>query len=191
MAERKLNGQAPPAVRCFVAATVVAESARRLRAAFLALYPEFAAPRRRSGPVVRAVPLENFHVTLKFLGQVPEDQLPGLVRQVAELPAEAVRAAVVGFAGLPRASRAQAVVADLAPHPQLTAWKQRLELDLGVEDRPFRPHVTLFRCRRPGAFAAAALACPLSLQLRAPRLYRSDQLPGGVRYTPLTCGPEP
>jgi len=192
MAERKLNGPAPPSVRCFVASLVVADSARRLRDAFLqccpgiVLTPSGPAPRRAAA---RLVPLANFHVTLKFLGQVPATALAGLAEQVAALGAEPVTAEVICYAGLPRPDQAQAVVAELAPHPQLEAWKHALEQRLGGETRPFRPHVTMVRCRRRTAFAAIAVEHPLLLQLEAPRLFRSDQIAGGMRYTAISGGP--
>jgi RNA 2',3'-cyclic 3'-phosphodiesterase len=196
MTERKLNGiSAPPAVRCFVGARVERGSARRLRAAFLERYPHLAASLAASSGAVsahtaRLVPLVNLHVTIKFLGQVPVAALPGLVALVNGLHGRPVTAQVLGYTGLPRPERAHSVVAELARHERLEDWKLRLEQTVGAEDRPFRPHVTLARFRAHGAIAAALLAQPRVLELEAPRLFRSDQVRGGFRYTPVN-GPEP
>jgi RNA 2',3'-cyclic 3'-phosphodiesterase len=190
MAERELNGPSRPVVRCFVGAAVEPGAAHRLQADFLMRHPDLA--RRVGGGVVpgnaRLVPLPNFHVTIKFVGQVPAADLPDLVDLVAALGATPTRVEVVGYTGLPRPGRAHSGVADLAPHAELADWKRRLELTLGEEDRPYRPHVTVARFRSGAAFAAVRLDQPLVLDLRAPRLFRSDQVPGGVRYTAVTAG---
>jgi 2'-5' RNA ligase len=191
MPERKLNGiSTPPAVRCFVGALLDAAAARRLQTAFLTRYPEFAASQPSSAGGARLVPLANLHVTIKFLGPVPDTELAGLMDRVTALGGRPVTAAVVGYTGFPRSQRAHSVVAELAPHPELEDWKRRLEQSVGAEDRPFRPHVTLARFRTRGTFAPAALEPPELLELQAPRLFRSDQVRGGVRYTPVSRGPE-
>jgi RNA 2',3'-cyclic 3'-phosphodiesterase len=183
MAERELNGPSgSQTVRCFVGAAVEAGAAQRLQAAFLARFPTLPAG-------ARLVPLSNYHVTLKFLGQVRKALLPDLVDQVAALGAGPLTVEVSGYAGLPRAARAHSVVAELVAHPDLVDWKCRLEVTVGKEDRPYRPHVTVARCRPGATFPAAPIGEPLLLPLHGPQLFRSDQVPGGVKYTPITALP--
>lgn len=135
----------------------------------------------------RRVPPQNYHVTLKFLGNVDEAAVPQLLAQVAALEGGEVTVPVVSIGGFPGPGRARLVAAELEPHPLLTAWHGRLAAELGAEERDFRPHVTVARLSRPRAFAPVAPIPALELSLAAPRLYRSDQMPGGVRYRPLAA----
>jgi len=170
-------------VRCFVATFLAPESARRLRSAARA-----GAGGLLRRPDARQVPLENYHVTLKFLGEVGEDALPEALEAVASLAAHGVVARVTGLIGLPRAGAARLLAAEMAPQPDLHAWWTALQARLGAEERPFRPHVTVLRLRRSRAFAPAALPEPVTVELAHPRLYRSDEGADGVRYRPVSLG---
>ncbi len=100
---------------------------------------------------------ERWHLTLLFLGAVPDRQVPDLVAALGpEVAAGAPRR--LGLAGAGRfgsARRPQVAwigldgevpaLADLAR--RLAAQARRLRLE--VEDRPFRPHLTVGRWR-PG-----------------------------------------
>ena len=192
MSERKLNGgsgppgDAPPQLRCFVGARLERRSAQRLRDALRSLYPEL------GGRGARLVPLENLHVTLRFLGGVPLAEVPGLVEQVSALLPRPLVCEVSGFTGFPRPRHAQLGVAELVAHEQLHAWWARLRAlppVASVDARPFRPHVTLVRFRSRCDFPGRRPAAPLTLSLEAPQLFRSDQTPRGVSYRAL--GPKP
>lgn len=167
-------------VRCFVAAFVTGASARRLQGA---AFPDAGplAPRRDGRPV----PVGNYHVTLKFLGDVPEPSLPDVLAAVAELDGHPVRGSAVGLVGLPRPGAARLAAAELAPVAALEGWWAALQARLGGGDRAFRPHVTVLRWRRPRPFAPRAWAEPVPVELQAPRLYRSDLGPDGPRYRPV------
>ncbi|SDC46808.1 2'-5' RNA ligase [Geodermatophilus telluris] len=101
----------------------------------------------------------RWHLTLLFLGAVPPALLPGLTAAVGEAvartPPVVLRLAGAGRFGPPR--RPQVCWAGLdGDVAVLTALAGRLadaarSLGLPVEDRPFRPHVTLGRWppRRP------------------------------------------
>ena len=168
-------------VRCFVGAFLEAESARRLQSAAFAALGELL--RRRD---VRQVPLENYHVTLKFLGETPEDALAEALARVASLEAFSSTGQTTGLVGFPRSAAARLVAAELTPEERLSGWWTALQSSFGAEDRDFRPHVTVVRCRRTRRFAALPLGEPVPLALGPPRLYRSDQTAHGARYTPVT-----
>jgi RNA 2',3'-cyclic 3'-phosphodiesterase len=181
-------------VRCFVGARVAKASAARLRSDFLNRYPEFAGTPSAAVEArghARLVPLANLHVTIRFFGSVPEGQLAGLVALVDALEATPLTVEALVYTGLPQPRRAHAIVADVAPHEALADWKARLEQQVGAEDRPFRPHVTVARLRSRIAVAERTLERPLPIDLEAPCLFRSDPVPGGVRYTPVTVLPDP
>ncbi|MCV2489643.1 RNA 2',3'-cyclic phosphodiesterase [Geodermatophilus sp. YIM 151500] len=101
---------------------------------------------------------ERWHLTLLFLGAVSDDDVPALVTASAEAvagaPAMTLRLAGGGRFGSRR--RPQVAWAGLdGDIAALSALAGRLaraarRLGLPVEDRPFRPHLTLGRWR-PGA----------------------------------------
>jgi len=116
---------------------------------------------------VKWVEPENLHVTLLFLGEVDERELPALCKAVEQaadsLPAFAI---TVGGAGcFPNPRRPHVLWAGLAAGAQeVCALHDALEpplLELGCyrrEDRKYTPHVTLGRLRSesaPSGFAAA------------------------------------
>jgi RNA 2',3'-cyclic 3'-phosphodiesterase len=102
---------------------------------------------------------ERWHLTLLFLGAVPREVLPalgaGAAPLVAAAPPMTLRLAGAGrFGSLRRPSVAWAGVdGDVGALGALAAGLAGLAqgLDLPVEDRPFRPHLTLGRWppRRP------------------------------------------
>ena len=107
----------------------------------------------------RWTPRDRWHLTVLFLGAVPEDLAPaleeGLGQAAVATPAMTLRLAGAGRFGSPRRPQVfwTGLDGDLAP---LVALAGRLaevarRLDLPVEDRPFRPHLTLGRWapRRP------------------------------------------
>ncbi|MFW6092600.1 MAG: RNA 2',3'-cyclic phosphodiesterase [Pseudomonadota bacterium] len=179
MEQRGDNQRRGSVLRCFVGARVAPASRRLLRTTLEQVLP---APERPRG---RLVPVENLHLTLKFLGATPKADVPALLRQVRALEPHALTVPVTRIVGLPRPARARNLVAELARHPQLLAWRARLEAALGAEDRFFRPHVTLERLRRPGTVAPVTLEAPLEIELEPPTLYRSEPAEDGVRYHPL------
>ncbi len=101
----------------------------------------------------------RWHLTLLFLGAVPREVLPalctGAAPVVAAAPPMRLRLAGAGrFGSVRRPQVAWAGVdGDVAPLTALAGGLARLagELRLPVEERPFRPHLTLGRWppRRP------------------------------------------
>jgi RNA 2',3'-cyclic 3'-phosphodiesterase len=158
---------------------------------FLALWPEVAT---RTGlvawqhcwawpPRAARVRPERLHMTLHFLGDVPAERLPALIRGV-DTPTEAFD---LQFG---RAELWPGGIAVLRPrhtppalvrlHDGLGAALRRLELP--VESRPFRAHVTLAR-RAAGATPpkhGPELGWPVDAGYA---LVRS--LPGGAGYAPV------
>ena len=136
---------------------------------------------------------EQMHVTLKFLGDQPEEVLPRLAallasRAGAARPFDATLARVSAFGG----QRARVLVVDIETSSGVLGELARgLEDDastLGVagETRDFHPHVTLARFKRPGdprAVIAAAEIEPFGVAFREACLYRSEPTPAGTRYS--------
>lgn len=135
---------------------------------FLALWPDAAARRRcvawqrrwRWPPGASVVAPERLHLTLHFIGDVDPARLPELGAGLA-LPFAPFDIAF----GLPRLWRGGLALAVpqavpeplLALHAALGDALRRLELP--VEARPFRPHLTLARRADGAEPPAEALAC--------------------------------
>lgn len=101
----------------------------------------------------RRVPDHNLHLTLLFLGDQPADRLDGIVGAAENLHEPGFALLLDRFGWFARARVAwlggDAPSAGRALVAQLTA--RMTALGLKFDDRPWAPHVTLFRkvCKRP------------------------------------------
>ncbi len=101
---------------------------------------------------MRWVRPEGIHLTLKFLGAVPDEREPELRAALgrAAAGARALPLALGGFGVFPDVKRPRVVWVAVAPDPALELLLHRVEqefapLGFPTEARPFRPHVTLGR----------------------------------------------
>ncbi len=120
----------------------------------LALWHAVAPLRDASFPVKWVRP-EGIHLTLKFLGEVPDrrfGELQGALGRAArgarELPLD-----VGGFGVFPDLQRPRVVWVGVAPEPALELLQHQVEqefapLGFPTEGQPFRPHLTLGRAAR-------------------------------------------
>jgi 2'-5' RNA ligase len=123
---------------------------------FVALWPQPALAQAlhgwaAEGAGARALPAQRLHLTLHFLGSVARARLPAL-RDALRVPS---RAFVLEFADCQRWSRRLLVALPHAVPEELRELHASLGqalrgLELPVEGRPFRPHVTLSRHESPG-----------------------------------------
>jgi 2'-5' RNA ligase len=152
-------------------------------------------------PALRVVPRESLHITLAFLGYLPEKEIGRLAQIVAGLKAPAPRIELGNPVAKPSRKRPQ-LFALPAESPGAVALQSELEEKLVAkrlykpEKRPFWPHVTVARVRSAGRGAKRpqriskqpgsppqALLQPVNCRRVA--LYRSELKPQGARYTPL------
>ncbi len=95
------------------------------------------------------IPLEKLHITTKFIGEwpdKPEAQLDELKSALASVKAPApVDIVIRGLGRLPRV-----LYAAVEPNEALAALAAATERAVGggVEDRAYRPHITLARARK-------------------------------------------
>lgn len=154
-----------------------------------------------SDPALRPVPRESLHITLAFLGYMPEREIEPLAQIVNGLvgPAPLIRLGDPVAKPSPKRPRLFAFPAD---SPDTVALQADLEGQLAAqrfykpEKRPFWPHVTVARVksegggsnrprsveRPPGKLPAELLSPVLGVRLT---LYRSELQPRGAHYTPL------
>jgi len=152
-------------------------------------------------PALRVVPPESLHVTLAFLGYLPEraiDRLAGIVGGL-ESAAPEIRLADPVAKPSPRRARLFALPADSPGSIELQAELQGklvTERLYEPEKRPFWPHVTVARVKsegrgskRPREVAKPPGGLPKDLLQPAravrTRLYRSELKPSGAEYRPL------
>jgi 2'-5' RNA ligase len=109
----------------------------------------------------RWIPTSDLHVTLRFLGAVPEDGLDSIVAALAAISAPAFALALAGIGTFPPPATGKAahvLWAGLAPAPAIAELKAAVDAALGPdpEDRPYTPHVTLARLKQAPAAPLAA-----------------------------------
>lgn len=107
-------------------------------------------PPRASMPG-RFIPRENWHVTLAFLGDVPETLLPD-VEDALDTAARGIGGITLAPDRLGKFERSAdaSFWLGLADDPRLTALATRLreelrEREIDFDDKPFLPHITLAR----------------------------------------------
>ena len=147
------------------------------------------------------VPEENFHVTLKFLGDVPREDLPSVHAAVEDAATLLVpgEVEVEGIGAFPDLARARVVWAGVSdPRGILSPVHARLNesfarLGAKREKKRYHPHVTLARVR--GRFDGRRLAQRIeeagelwfgAQEVRTVALFLSELGRGGpARYTLL------
>ncbi len=134
----------PALIRTFIAVKVAPTSLlRRLHARLAALGDRF-----------RPVALGTLHVTLKFLGDTPAEQvseISAVVRRIAERHT-ASHVKLVGLGAFPNSRRPSVIWVGLIEAEFLGQIAGDLERDLAPlgfasEGRPFQPHLTLLRIK--------------------------------------------
>jgi RNA 2',3'-cyclic 3'-phosphodiesterase len=128
----------------------------------------------------RPVPLEKVHMTLAFLGEVPDEARTAARRAASRIRARAFTVALDHVGAFRRAGVAWA--GSSVPPPALLSLQRRLDdrlRDCGftLEERPFTPHVTLAR-RTRRAVARAAIE-PIPWRARELTLVRTEAGTGG------------
>jgi 2'-5' RNA ligase len=155
-------------------------------------------------PRARWVDFENVHLTLLFLGETPEAEVPAFASALrtafARFPPQELRLASGGTFPPGRPARV-AWVGIEAPEELATlqgAMTQAAVETLGFtpEERAFHPHVTLARCPDPWRREAidklkAAFTGPIGAPFVAGRgiLFESKLSPKGARYREVEAFP--
>jgi 2'-5' RNA ligase len=128
----------------------------------------------------------NWHVTLVFIGNFPEEQIPFLLAAAEDIETEPFR---LRFDRLEYWQRTKvAALMALAVPPALESLLQALEtklkaFDLEAENGLFRPHITV--ARRARQFETMHLTRPVDLEMQDFELMESLPGPSGVSYRPL------
>jgi 2'-5' RNA ligase len=152
-------------------------------------------------PALRVVSPRSLHVTLAFLGYLPEGEIEALAKIVRGLRSPAPTIALGDPVAKPSPRRAR-LFALPASSPEAVELQSELQETLVAkrlfkpEKRPFWPHVTVARVKPaggrsrqsatvekpPGALPRGLLEPALCVRVT---LYRSVLQPQGSRYAPL------
>lgn len=175
-------------VRCFLGLGLGADDAAAVQACLAPLQQEpWASDLRWVAP-------RNWHVTLAFLGQQSRPWLAALETQCqASLPSLALeqnlRLPVACVCGFPDA-RGKRVALELLPDPALLRLKTGLDQVLHqqgavLENRAYRPHVTVARFERGQGMPVTPLPCDLVLGFSRLTLFQSSPGADGSEYQAL------
>jgi 2'-5' RNA ligase len=180
-------------MRLFIALNLPKKERQRIHRA--------ARPLRDEGLPVRWVDPDNFHVTLKFLGQVRPDRMPQVEEVMGRVASATTsfKADFGGFGAFPTIRRPRVVWLGVDPSAELRCLKQDIEwglADLGfeAETRAFHPHLTLGRANAgdgAGAFRGldeivADMGFRGEIHIRSIDLMRSHLSKEGARYSIVT-----
>lgn len=160
----------------------------------------------------RWVTPESLHVTLKFIGEQPEESVASIQRELFTLTALPFKIRFHEYGFFPTANSARVFWIGIEADPALASLAAAIDdkmaaLGIEKENRPFSPHITLARGRNasgaPRRLAKdapnqvfgrlqqklAALPDPDfgSMTAREFYLYRSQLSPKGSQYTKLSA----
>ncbi len=185
-----------PAVRLFIAINLP-ESERQ------AIH-DSTAPLRAAAKSVTWVAPECIHLTMKFLGERPADDVPKVRDALAEVARRfhPLRLDVGGVGAFPHLGAPRIFWMGIGADPKLELLHHDLEvaceaLGHDVEARAFRPHLTLGRVKRDiGAEQLAAMARHATnvryrgtIEARSIDVMQSELSSAGPRYTILAAVP--
>lgn len=164
-------------------------------------------------PDARWVKPESLHVTLKFIGEQPDDALEKVKQALTDITAATSEIKFYGYGFFPTLKSARVFWIGMESGPQLAQMAAAIDeriahLGIKKEDRAFSPHLTLARAAGgsgsprwrkgdgPNAFSylqekLSALPVP-EFGTMTPRdffLYQSQLSPKGSKYTKLAKFP--
>ncbi len=134
------------------------------------------------------IPPANYHVTLRFFGELTTPDIDRAVRLVEPVAAAAssFEARAVSARPLPNARQPNVIALPIESSGRLEMLAAELghalNDDFGPPDKPFKAHLSVIRCRRGGRLIAPIdIALPLAFECIA--LFESTTGKGAPRYT--------
>ena len=116
---------------------------------------DHAAPLRAAAPQFKWVDPDRLHLTLKFLGEQPDDAVSRVATAMDDVGRRHrwIDTSLNEFGAFPNFRRLRVVFISMEPDPRLEMLHHDVEvachaLGFPLEARPFRPHVTLARVKQ-------------------------------------------
>ena len=128
----------------------------------------------------------SWHVTLVFLGDVADERIPDVQAVARAVKFEPFRIRFDKAEYWPRpkvAVLSASTVPTELQHLVLSLESMLEKLEIPLDTRTFRPHITIVRRARP--FETERLAQPALIEWSGFELMESVAEPGGKRYRPL------
>ena len=146
---------------------------------------------------IRWVPVENIHLTLKFLGEVKEDQVPGVENQLRAAAGrhQAFNITVKGAGAFPNLRSPNVLWIGIEVSEALSSLFR--DIDAGMsglgfepEARRFSPHLTIGRVKDKNGTAPAMMGISTyketifgTIDVQEIRLMKSVLKPSGAEYS--------
>lgn len=166
---------------------------------------EAAAPLRMLAPDLSWVREPQLHLTVKFLGEQPDDMAPRVAEAMRTVGARnrVVDAEIGGIGAFPNFRRPRVVWIGVTPEPKLELIHHDVEsacesLGVPLDGKPFRPHLTLARVKPLGANSetlrnlareAKNVSFVEEVLITAIDLMQSDLTTVGARYRLISSAP--
>jgi RNA 2',3'-cyclic 3'-phosphodiesterase len=127
-------------------------------------------------PGARWIPSENYHITLRFIGEVPAHRAEEIDHALAGLRTRGFSLSFAGLGMFEKSGRPTSLWAGVERNPQLDHLRSKVETALqrtGLEPerRRFSPHVTLAR------LDALVPQAKLAAYVQAHNLFRAGPVP--------------
>jgi 2'-5' RNA ligase len=126
-------------------------------------------------PGARWVPPENYHLTLRFIGEVARHEAEDIDHALATIRARPFDLPLAGIGTFAKSGRATQLWAGVEPTPGLTLLQSKIETALqragrDPERRRFTPHITLARLDQ---------ATPIKIAdyVQSHNLFRAEPIP--------------
>ena len=156
--------------------------------------------------LIRWVPIENQHLTLKFIGDVPSASIDLLTQLlIGETQGRAPFTIQIGGLGsFPNPQRARVLWIGIHAPAALESLQHGIEsaaarLGYEAETRPFAPHLTIGRVHQQvraseqqqvrAALEKTQVGSLGAVVVKAVHLFKSDLKPSGAEYTRLFSAP--
>ena len=187
-------------LRTFIAVEISSQMQKKIQAAVEPLRKEL------GSTLIRWVPIQNIHITLKFLGDVSPASVDYLT-QILRAEADSVPAfdiAISGLGSFPSLRRPRVLFIGIQAPAELEALYRGIEsacerLGYKSEDRGFSPHLTVGRVKQDAsatdqqkirrALAGTTIDSPGTARVNFVHLYKSDLKPSGSVYTQIFSAP--
>jgi len=148
---------------------------------------------------VKWVSPANLHITLKFLGEIPEDTITELKETLLSVAShhESFALKLKGVGIFPDKRRPRVIWIDLLESDRLIKLQEQVDnnlLTVGFkrEDRPFSAHLTIGRIRSSGGKESLLEAVETlkdkdfgNIEVNKVSLMKSDLKPGGAQYSTM------
>ncbi|HXX81963.1 MAG TPA: RNA 2',3'-cyclic phosphodiesterase [Thermodesulfovibrionales bacterium] len=148
---------------------------------------------------VKWVAPANLHITLKFLGEIPEDAITGIKETLLSSAShhESFALKFKGVGIFPDKRRPRVIWIDILESEKLIKLQKEVENSLSLigfkeEDRPFSPHLTIGRIKSSAGKESLLRAMEAlkdrdfgNIGVNKVSLMKSDLKPGGAQYTTI------